>query len=45
MVEEFDAGTSTIKGFKNHVKQLIKRCEYKKAIEFVNLKYDSEVFE
>lgn len=40
MSDEFDS--TTAKGFKEHVKHLIKRCEYKRAIEFVNIKIDSE---
>lgn len=43
MVEEFD--TTTAAGFKEHVKRLIKQCDYKKAIEFVNIKIESAVFD
>lgn len=39
-MEEID----TVDEFKAKVKELLKACKYKAAIEFVNIKYESDVF-
>ena len=42
MVDDYDV--STVAGFKQRAKSLIKTSDYKQAIEYVNLKLSSEVF-
>ena len=42
MAEDLDA--ANVRDFKDEVKQLIKLSNYKKAIEYVNIKIESERF-